>query len=95
MIPSKRPTLPSFKPTIAKITVIASMNGISTISVDFWIATFVIKPVKPRITNTFKMLLPNTLPTAISAAPFIAPVIETAASGADVPIATIVRPTTN
>ena len=82
-------------PVIEMKTVIKSMNGISIISVDFCTATVVINPVIPRIIKTFKIFEPTTLPTAIAATPLRAPVIETAASGADVPIATIVRPTTS
>ena len=43
----------------------------------------------------FRILLPKTLPMVISALPFIAAEILTAASGMLVPIATIVRPITS
>ena len=42
-----------------------------------------------------RVLLPTILPIVISAFPLIAAVILTAASGAEVPIATIVKPITN
>ena len=51
--------------------------------------------VTPKMIKIFKILLPTTFPTAIFAVPFNAAVILTAASGALVPIATMVRPTTN
>ena len=51
--------------------------------------------ITPKIIKIFKILLPTTFPTAISAVPFNAAVILTAASGALVPMATMVRPTTN
>ena len=49
----------------------------------------------PRIIKIFKILLPTTFPTVMPALPFKAAVILTAASGALVPMATIVRPITN
>ncbi len=41
--------------------------------------------------STLKMLLPTTLPTAMSRSPRSAAVIDVATSGSDVPAATIVR----
>ena len=58
-------------------------------------ASGVITAVRPRITSTFKILLPRTFPTAISALPLTAAEILIAASGELVPIATIVRPITS
>ena len=48
---------------------------------------------RPATTSRLKMFEPTTLPTAISLAPWIAAVTLTASSGADVPKATMVRPT--
>ena len=51
--------------------------------------------VSPKITSTFIILEPTTLPIVISALPWVAAEILTAASGREVPIATIVRPMTS
>ena len=48
---------------------------------------------RPKIKRTLKILLPTTLPSAISACPAKAPPILTASSGALVPNATTVKPT--
>ena len=42
-----------------------------------------------------KMLLPTTLPTAMSRSPLIVASTDVASSGSDVPAATIVRPITS
>ena len=62
---------------------------------DFATATETIAEVIPRIIKIFKILLPTMFPIVISALPFKAAVMLTAASGALVPIATIVRPITS
>jgi len=49
----------------------------------------------PRMNNTLKMLLPTTLPIAMSTCPVSAPWTDTAISGALVPYATIVIPITS
>ena len=85
------PSLPCTKSS----TVIAIINGISTRTVERATASGVIAAAIPRITRIFKILLPTILPIVISALPFIAAAMLTAASGALVPIATIVRPTTS
>ncbi len=82
-------------PRTVKRIVTNAVNGISTQTVDFATATGTITEVIPRIINMFKILLPKTFPTVISALPFNAAVILTAVSGALVPIATIVRPITS
>ena len=48
----------------------------------------------PTISSVLKMLLPMTLPTAMSVVPFRAETKLTKNSGADVPMATTVRPIT-
>ena len=48
---------------------------------------------KPRTNIILKILLPIRLPKAISASPFIAADTDVVNSGRDVPIATIVNPT--
>ena len=45
----------------------------------------------PRMNSTLKMLLPTTLPTAMSRSPLMAAVMDVATSGIDVPVATMVR----
>lgn len=50
--------------------------------------------VHPTIINVLNMLLPTTLPMAISALPFRADATLTVSSGAEVPKATIVSPIT-
>ena len=50
--------------------------------------------VQPTIINVLKMLLPTTLPMAISALPLRAEDTLTVSSGAEVPNATMVRPIT-
>ena len=49
-----------------------------------------IRDVMPSTNRILKMLLPTTLPIAISHLPFLAAVIEVAISGSDVPRAIIV-----
>ena len=58
-------------------------------------AIAIITAESPKITKIFIMLLPTTFPIEIPAFPLSAAVILTAASGALVPIATMVRPTTS
>jgi len=50
---------------------------------------------KPRMNNTLRMLLPTTLPTAMSDWPLRLAPIDTASSGELVPTATTVSPTIN
>ena len=70
-------------------------NGISILSVFFFIGSAAISAVTPRITSIFIILLPSTFPTVIPApSGDNAAFMLTAASGALVPIATMVRPTT-
>ena len=52
------------------------------------------RAVQPTIIKVLKMLLPTTLPTAMSALPFRADDTLTVSSGADVPKATMVSPIT-
>ena len=55
----------------------------------------VITEAQPKMTKMFIILLPTTLPIVISALPFKEAAMLTAASGALVPMATIVRPITS
>ena len=71
------------------------MNGISYLTVVFATAIVVITDAKPKMMKMLRMLLPTTFPTVISTFPFKAAVRLTAASGALVPMATIVRPITS
>ena len=85
-------TVPPVIPQISITTVMAIMNGISYLRVDFCTVTLVISAVTPRIINTFIMLLPTTFPMVMPAFCFSAAVMLTAASGMLVPMATMVRP---
>ncbi len=71
------------------------VKGISYFTVDFCTGMAQITEASPNITSTFMILLPTTLPMVISALPFKAAEILTAASGRDVPIATMVSPMTS
>ena len=82
-------------PITRSTAVIRSIYGISYLKVVFCMATFVISAVTPSIIRIFSILLPTILPTVIPALPFIPAVMLTAASGSDVPIATIVSPITS
>ena len=57
--------------------------------------TGIINAVVPITNKMLKMLLPTTLPIAMSAFPFLAAITEVNNSGNDVPRATIVSPMTN
>ena len=70
----------------------AIMKGASTFWVDLPMGTEMMAADRPRMTSTFRMLEPTMLPTVMSALPADAAVMETAASGALVPMATMVRP---
>ena len=83
---------PSFPKMISK-SVAKIVTGISNLIVSLSTVKGKTTAERPRIINTFKMLLPTIFPIVMSALPFIAAVILTAASGALVPIATIVKPT--
>ena len=91
MIPSIRVMLPS-KPKTKRRIVIPIVTGISIKIVDFATVKGKTTAESPRIINTFNMLLPTMLPIVMSALPLAAAVILTAASGALVPMATIVKP---
>ena len=69
-------------------------RGISLLNVPFVMLMGTIAAVQPTIIKVLNMLLPTTLPNAISALPFSAETILTVSSGADVPNATIVSPIT-
>ena len=69
-------------------------KGISFCSVFRVTAIGANSAVQPTIISVLKMLLPTTLPIAISALPFKAEDTLTVSSGADVPKATIVSPIT-
>ncbi len=77
----------------ANTTAVARQNGISRHTIDFLMVIGVIMAIMPRIRQIFAMLLPRTLPNAMPLLPFIAEIILTAISGADVPNATRVIPT--
>ena len=69
-------------------------SGISVTNVFLVTTMGAKKAVQPTIINVLNILLPTTLPIAISALPFSAEDIDTVSSGAEVPNATTVRPMT-
>ena len=69
-------------------------SGISRLSIPRPTAMGLTRAVQPTIISMLKMLLPTTLPTAMSALPCRADRMLMTSSGADVPKATIVRPMT-
>ena len=76
-----------------KPTVVSKRSGSSFEMVFLLILMGLIKAATPIKSIILIMLLPMTLPSNISVLPSIIEVIETASSGAPVPKATIVRPT--
>ena len=81
-------------PSSNKTIVETTTTGISIYAVDFFTTSGAIAEDNPKMIRIFKMLLPTMLPMVISALPFKQAEILTAASGALVPIATIVKPIT-
>ena len=71
------------------------MIGISWRMICVSTSSGVINAEMPRISSTLAMLLPTTLPIARSGVPASAEPTDTAISGALVPKATTVRPTTS
>ena len=82
-------------PKTKSTTVASNTMGMSKIREILRTASGTMVAESPKMIRTFRILLPTTFPTAISALPTIAEEILTAASGAEVPIATIVRPITS
>ena len=78
---------------IANKMVIATRNGKSFFKTLFSINKLLSSAAIPITISMLKMLLPITLLTAIALLPVMEDVMETAASGALVPSATIVNPT--
>ena len=74
----------------------ASITGISNAAI--WApasnGTGETRPDRPSTQRILKMLLPTTLPTAISRSPRMVATIDVTTSGNEVPAATIVRPIT-
>ena len=71
------------------------LTGMSRFLLEGVTAMGRIRAVRPRISNVFMMLEPTTLPMAMSALPWKAPMKLTTISGAEVPMPTMVRPMTN
>ena len=95
IIPVRRVSFPKVIPH-ATITIVEIMtNGISTFTVAGFTLRVVMIEVIPRITSTFIILLPITFPIEIPLLPATAALRLTAASGALVPIATMVSPITS
>ena len=76
-------------------TLAAIMMGTSWRISWRWTTKGVITADAPRMSNTLRMLLPTTLPMAMSTLPSSTAPADTANSGALVPNATTVSPTTN
>ncbi len=88
---------PLIKTSFAQInnTIEAStQRGISLLNVPFVTLIGTIAAVQPTIIKALNILLPTTLPIAISELPFKADTTLTVNSGAEVPNATIVSPIT-
>ena len=94
MAPSTREMVPS-QPRTRRMAVMAIMKGVSTRMVDFATAMGTMTDAAPRMIRIFRMLEPTMLPMVMSALPFRAALMDTAASGALVPMATMVRPMTS
>ncbi len=93
-IPSQRPMPPSAASAQTSSDT-AIMTGTSW-RMSCWLTiSGVISAEAPSMNSTLKMLLPTTLPIAMSAWPDQADCTDTAISGALVPNATTVRPTTS
>lgn len=87
---SKKKFVPKHKTMIpAKI-----LNGISILYELFCEVIGYMIAVTPKIINVLMVLLPKILVKAISLLPFMAAIIFTTNSGADVPKATMVNPIT-
>ena len=82
----------SDKEVFAKAAAARSEYGISLLIVSISTSTFCIIQQRPTTTKRLKRLEPDTLLIARELLPAIDAEIETAVSGRDVPIATIVRP---
>ena len=102
MAPSTRlsPSVPMPKkvrsiPSSTSSTVMMMFTGISRFLLEGVMAMGRIRAVMPRMSRVLKILDPTTLPMAISALPWAAPMKLTTISGAEVPMPTMVRPMTN
>ena len=95
-----RPSFPMPKkvfsrPRTTRRAVMKILTGISRFLLDGVTVIGRMSAVRPRIKSVLKILEPTTLPMAISAFPWKAPIKLTTISGADVPMPTMVRPMTN
>ena len=68
-------------------------NGISDLSENFCLIWLIAKHETPKIRAIFVMLEPTIVPMATDSAEFTTELIATNIAGADVPRATIVKPT--
>ena len=92
MIFSASPEILSSKNKTTMAVEIKRSIGSSLAMVDFLMRIGFIRAAMPIRRRMFKILLPITLPISISVLPAIKDEMETASSGAPVPIATMVRP---
>ena len=93
IIPSKRPNvIPPVTPSTIKSIAAKRENGISLLIVSLSTSIVCIIAQRPTTTNKLNKLEPLTLLTASELLPCREAEIETAVSGSDVPMATIVRP---
>ena len=90
-IPSRRLSTP-FASMMHKIKVIRILSGRSRFKMSLLVEKAAIKAHMPTTTSPLKMLDPMTLLRAISLLPLSAALMLTEASGALVPMATIVSP---
>ena len=88
---SKRLKLKSLRENINKRKL--NKNGISDLSENFCLIWFIAKHETPKIRAIFVILEPTIVPMATDSAEFTTELIATNTSGADVPRATIVKPT--
>ena len=92
MMFSAAPEMPSSRKRTTMAVEISKSMGSSFEMVDFWMRTGLMRAAMPIRSRILMILLPITLPSSMSVLPSIKEEIETASSGAPVPIATIVRP---
>ena len=96
MMPSKREIRASFRMVIpTSIPPANTQMGTSTYTFRLVQKTGAMMAVNPMMAKALKILLPTTLPIAISVLPSMADIRLTTNSGALVPAATMVKPITN
>ena len=92
VLESRKVSPPELKDNIIIRRAAAMERGYSNLRPAFDTGHSLITAENPKTMSRLKMLEPKTFPTAIPLASLMAAVMLTAASGRDVPNATIVRP---